>query len=320
MELERDLTFRLDAGRGTLPVMSASLTLLERALSSTATPYGSSRWSEYARCPRAYQLRYSHGIMPVEDAGYFEVGRVIHGAIAYAALGAMFGTPCDWRDAVAAARKRGADGWAALEATRLLAGYFEQWGTENAGYCQLQIADVESYYEAQLGARMYSSRLDALVHPVGSPESLTIVDHKSKAGMPACLKDEKDQPPSPRVLLVNADSDPELIELGRDYLTRGQFLGSAWLVRERHNLLPMIMINLIVKTKQPGYRRILVQPTHEQIDRWADNQRKRAALQTNEDWCNYDACAPAIGTRCWAFDFCHGDDKTRLELYKQVKQ
>jgi hypothetical protein len=76
--------------------------------------------------------------------------------------------------------------------------------------------------------------------------------------------------------------------------------------------------NEIVKTVTPQFGRTEVQPTDKQIAAWYEQSRVQASmmsLDSSAPFCNLDACAPVIGSRCRFFDWCHGSGEARALHY-----
>ena len=117
--------------------------LVAACLAPTVTERGSSYWRELQRCEQAHHLRYHLGIYQApharsEDLGdkadYFELGQLVHGALAYVQLHHEQGAKW-WHVINHAAAERTAEGeprWdplAVFEAERLLRGYFATYPT-----------------------------------------------------------------------------------------------------------------------------------------------------------------------------------------------
>jgi len=108
----------------------------------------------------------------------------------------------------------------------------------------------------------------------------------------------------------------------RGVATNPQFLGQAFLVMQHFKLEapPLLWVNAMVKTKVPQYDRLRVEFSPRAIEQWAANQQRlsaRPAGDSSSCVMNYSACAPEIGSRCWAFGWCHGTAETRARNYIQ---
>jgi hypothetical protein len=311
------------------------------AFAFTGTEWGSSRWGEYRRCPQAHHLRYHLRVSRTpasaqqerDEEGrldYFALGNLVHAARGYFELTHDRGG--DWRHVLEVARAQpDADPLLVAEADRLLGGYFARWGEANAGWPEgAEIVSVERLYEHEwpdpdhgtcpscdgTGSRLvrtytyrcatcsgtggpravlgrYSARLDTVLRIDGS---LVIADTKTRA--------------------KRIPSDRAHYERG--LRTNPQFLGQSWLVMTAEGLdePPPVWVNAIVKTKVPDYDRLLVRFTRADVDRWAANQRELSASGCDLRTMNYSQCAPEMGSRCWAFDWCHGSEESRALHFK----
>jgi hypothetical protein len=300
------------------PIPSALRHAVAEAFAFTGTEWGSSRWSEFRRCPQAHNLRYVVQLRrkpeslrdELDEEGKIDpltLGNLVHSARGYVELHHAEGA--EWQHVIEEARARGYDPLLVAEAERLLAGYFAHWGTDNAGWPEgVEIVDVERLYSWPLNetlhqavpifgaaGNLYTARLDTLLLINGS---LVIADTKTRArSLP------KDRAHYERGLRTNP-----------------QFLGQSWLVMQAEGLEtpPPVWVNAIVKTKIPAYDRLLVRFTRDDVEQWAEAQRRwyaefAARGASNGAGClmNYSACAPEMGSRCWAFDWCHGSEESR---------
>jgi hypothetical protein len=224
-------------------------------------------------------------------------GRLVHSCIHYMNAGVIAGepTPRDWR----AVLQRAGDApynhepIDVREATRLMAGYYARYGTANAGWPEeAQIVASEQLLGSDALPLPYTTRVDALLRLSGE---LIVTDHKSRAQR---IPDER-------------------ADFARGLATRPQFVGLSWLVKQAYGLAepPPVWVNAIIKTKIPDYDRLLVRITQSAIDQWLENQARIAAAGLNGDLMNYSQCAPDIGQRCWAFDWCHGSAEMRSRKF-----
>lgn len=277
---------------------------LDMVLKPTATHHGSSRWGELRRCPRGHHLRYVEGVRLVKTPEHFLTGQLLHAGLAYAGLGEMWGFRWKLSDILNEVRKRELfEEDIVAEVEKLLKAYWFTYGTENAGYGKnVHLSEVEWFVASKKLDMRYTGRVDALLlakEKKSKKERLIIVDHKTRS---------RDYP--------QKTSEEELI---RRFATKPQFLGLAYCVREIEGELPCFMMNLIVKTVIPKFRRFIWEFTHEELDRWAEAQNATSGT-LDSNWMNYSECAPEIGKPCWAFDWCHGDEESREEHYYVVPQ
>lgn len=313
------------------------------ALTPTLTEYGSSRFGLYRTCQRAHALRYTQRVVPLRigppsTADYFGLGSLIHAALAYAWEGQKQGVIRDWRDVLhAATQQHGGIRLDTLkEAERLLEAYWAFYGLNdwegNAGVAAT-IVDVEREfcaeshkcescagtgriehphwedggrppvttpcgacdgrgYHGELGPLPYTARLDLVVEVEGI---IHVVDTKTRAkGLPS-----------------------NRAQYARRLRTRAQFIGQAWLAKRAYGLsyVPPVIVNAIVKTKIPGFARLLVPLEQRDLDTWAEAQREAAAAGLCGSAMNYSSCAPEIGSPCAYLDYCHGSDEQRVRLF-----
>lgn len=300
---------------------------LARCLKSTATEWGSSRWQEFRACPYGHHLRFVEGVSPRPEAlaerdtlDYFAVGQAVHGAMAFAALGALHHFAADWRVPLAQGVAQGV--WPAPEveeARRLVWAYMGTYGAANAGYgSDYRIVDVEpDGWEAKLPAGNdttlpYTTRPDAVLR-----RKKTTVLPRGNAGYAYrgrrfVLAEHKTRSRN------YGESDEELALL---FKTRPQFLGHVYVGREKLGEIPDLLVNLLIKTKIPAYRRIIVRFTDEELDDWATNHVASIANRSfSERWKNYSSCYPEIGSKCWAVSWCHGTAAERKTLYQITRK
>lgn len=285
----------------------------------TGTEWGSHVFGEHRRCERASALR-REGIVRVgriyDRADYFGIGSLVHAALSYVWDGMREGDlGRDPIDALRAATQR--EGGIVIdtyeEALRLVTAYFAHYGIPDWNPEHTKVIAVErllsdgtvcacpglgsSYHDPQCPnetasfAMPYTARLDLILEIAGE---ITLVDTKTRAkGMPR---------------------DRE--EYARDLRTREQFLGQAHLAMREFGLAtpPAIVVNAIVKTKVPGFDRLRVTPSLDDVERWRENHAREAArgLRSSDDAImNYSACAPEIGSKCDFIKYCHGNDHDR---------
>lgn len=296
-------------------------------LASTATEWGSSRYGEWFRCNMGHHLRYrlnvrraphvdeveavATGELPdgKPEGLHFEVGSLVHGGINWVSDGVMAGIEREWEDVTTAApdyrdaeRPRGFDLGSIYEAQRLLGAYFAHYGEANAGWHEdLKIIAVElQLAEHQAFALPYTSAADVILqHPSGE---IIIGDHKTRAK--SFPKDSGGRARYTRGLAV-----------------RPQFAGLSWLVRRHYGLdyCPAVLVNGIIKTKIPQFDRLRVDLLPEDLAWWEAAQRSAAATGLVSCAPNPTACAPEMGSRCWAFDWCHGPQELKDRKFVMAK-
>ncbi len=268
-------------------------------LRSTATEHGASRHAEYARCPYAHHLAYTKNITlrrhiespaPLE-LDYFGVGSLVHAVREWTNRGAMLGRHHDWRDVLEVATEECLDVDVIHEAHRLLKSYYAHYGEINSGWDpRIKVVGVEGLLESpEIG---YTGRADAILEIA---DRIVISDTKTrKSSLPR-----------------------DLARWTEGAGTNPQFLHLTYAVRRDWGLdyYPDIWLDIIVKTKIPKFQRVTVSFRDSVVSDWLETQRHTMTLPVLQHR-NYHACAPAIGSRCWAFDWCHNN---RRDLYEQRK-
>lgn len=288
-------------------------------LRPTVTEWGASRYGEYRRCHKAHHLRFHLRVRPAprrppenpleasEGDGklnYFDVGKLVAACHQWMREGVLAGEakPRDWAAPLMHAPLHGYALPEIDEASRLLGAYFMHYGPENAGFPE-------------------GSRILAVEHEMRAPEGSRIAPYTARAD--AIL-----QLPSGEIVIVDDKTRAQAFPKGREWYaqgaaTRPQFCGLSWLVRNDpafrnegdETPAPSVWINGIIKTKIPKFDRILVPMTHDALQRWEDAQARDASGGCVDDAPNYNSCAPEIGSRCWAFDWCHGSEAARRERF-----
>jgi hypothetical protein len=291
-------------------------------LAPTVTEWGSSRASVLQRCRREYHLRYDRRLMPperlTERAAYFDVGSYVHAGLRAVNETVMAGIEpiaSDWGKVLDEARKqREASGTAPTpwdridpvdEAARLLEAYFGHYGYDNGGWPDsFKLVGAETLYAAPAAAGFEAT----------TRADLELTRHGSRLFADTKTKDKsfpKDQ----------AESDIAL-----NYSVREQFLRTAALIQSAHGLPepPSCIVDVIIKTKVPAFRRIPVTFTQKAVDAWRDNAARVEAIDSGLSdrmgpsgaaVMNYDACVnPITNKRCSYFFYCHGTDGDRADF------
>ena len=310
---------------------------VEAASLETQSSHGASRWNTYRRCQREHALRYRDGIVPkdrlFDRLDYFSLGSTMHAILTYMWRGFAVGdNDRSWRDALLACTQRpgGLDEDVFLEAERLAGAYYARWGAPdfaegfeyvasevlledgvtcpmcdgakldgNGNWCRTCYV---SYSEGSAGfvdgsfAQPYTARLDLIGRVAGE---LVIVDTKTR----------KAKIPDNRMMF------------SREAAVNPQFLGQAHLVMRAYGLTepPGVLVNAIIKTKVPGFDRVLARPTLEDVERWRENHAREAEAGLDGDLMNYSSCAPPMGSRCGYFNWCHGSAEMRERNFVTMK-
>lgn len=288
-------------------------------LRPTVTEWGASRYGEYRRCHKAHHLRFHLRVRPAprppnpnpleaqEGDGklnYFDVGKLVAAAHQWMREGVLAGEakPRDWAAPLMHAPLHGYAPPEIDEASRLLGAYFMHYGADNAGFPE-------------------GSRILAVEHEMRAPEGSRIAPYTARAD--AIL-----QLPSGEIVIVDDKTRATAFPRNREWYaqgaaTRPQFCGLSWLlahapgdidVKWTSDEPPMVWINAIIKTKLAKVDRLPVPMTHAGLQRWEEAQMhdSQGCIDAHP---NYNSCAPEIGSRCWAFDWCHGSESAKRERF-----
>lgn len=290
-------------------------------LAPTVTEWGSSRMSVRQRCLRENDLRYRLKLVPpppkpneAAREDYFEVGSLVHAcqhAVNLQAIAGRLPHPGDWLPVLAESRRRReADPAAAIpwdkldpidEAERLVTAYYSHYGYANGGW-------PDSYRLEQA---------ETLYQDLSLPASTRADLELSRNGL-WIFADTKTKDKDLVSGKYSADRISQKLQTAAEnYAVREQFLRTAWLIMQARGLdePPQAVVDLIVKTKVPVFRRIPVAISRAAVDQWAANMAaiKMAdeVLQCGPDPVlapmNYDACVnPITQKRCAYFNHCHG--------------
>jgi len=284
------------------------------ALAPTQTEHGSSRIAELQRCRVGHALRYEQHIEPIKKAVYFDTGHFVHGCLRLVNEAVIEGREFpDWKAVIAFAREqREAKGETVAwdekdpidEAEMCVERYYATHGEHNGGWPEAaKLLHAELFLEdRELEA---TCRADLVIEMGGE---IIIPDTKTRArGLPK-----------------------ERAEYARSLRTNEQFLRLSALAQTHFGLSepPPVWLDAIIKTatrpKDPEAKwpvdRLLVQFTQQDVDRWRVNQARILDFEHSARHlpviANYHECAPAIGDRCWAFDWCHGTDETKARKFR----
>lgn len=291
--------------------------LIADALVDTGTTWGSSRTNNFHTCEVAEDLTYRKKLRVVgPKPEYFVLGSLVHGTLRYVQEGVLAGEERDWKDVLLYVTAR-PEVWppdVTFQAEGLLGGYFDKYGTQNAGWPEdAKIAGVEVHVkDTQTFDLPCETRLDTVLKV---DDTVCFADHKTRAyKFPTGFSDD------------GRDKREEFLFGLR---TNPQFIRSAYLCQRHYRLEtpPTLLVNGFIKTKVPSFERLLVSFSQEEVDRWVENHKlecrqmkeRQATLdgfQGRPPVRNYAACAPAIGFPCRYIKWCHGTDKDRREGFE----
>lgn len=248
-----------------------------------------SKWAELRRCPKAHDLKYNKRLYRIgKKPDALLIGEIFHRGVELVTIDALAGIDTTWEHWEAAMRmarkEHPKDVKVGLEATRLLAAYAKHYGPENAGYePEYTITGTE---EVLTGGDLhvehggYAAIADAILEDIHGP---IIVETKTAARMPSGTE----------------------TELKRAIAMQDQVLGLAYCGYKRFGSIPRVMRNIVTKTNQVGFLRLLVDISDEALEKWERDQLESEQL-IGLTCANRDACAPPMGFICNYFEHCHG--------------
>lgn len=276
------------------------------------TRFGSSRYDDFMRCPRRFQLAHVKRLTRDEPDMALEVGGAVHECIARAyeadyETAEQGGTDEQCAEAFTKAihelcneiQKGGAT--CAAETRRLLDGWLRFFGPGQ----QLDWRERTLGIEVELGSDKpfpYTCRVDQIIEDEHDENACWIVDHKT-------AKRHSDN-------LVNG------------YRFNTQFIGQQYCfraskVQKKYGKLKGTVVSVIVKTNPPQYLRHTVPYNVRLVNRWAKNMRM---VWRNLDWCQASGIYPQLMSNCFRFnkycrffEYCHTMGKSLKGLRKKEK-
>lgn len=262
--------------------------------------WSTSQKSLLRRCPKAHKLRYQHGLVA---KGYANdallIGTGFHRVRELVCLEVLRGgetTDDVWQAAIETARAECPSGPVSLEITRLARAYMQRYGTDNAGYGENFI--VEGSEKVLLGGGLHAAYggfaaiADAVLLTADDEARRWLVETKTAGRTPAGTIDE----------------------LAAERRTWDQCLTLAYCGWKTYGEIPGVLYDIVVKNKSPVFLRVPVLVTEAELLKWEAEQIEGEQL-FGLSCANRDACAPPVGFRCDYFEFCHGTDEDREQLY-----
>ena len=265
------------------------------------TALSHSQLAELRRCPKAHKLKYRQGLMRKGPPGKaLEIGTLFHRVLETVGEQARWGETAvsDWDAALRNANHGVSDPSAMIEATRLIGAYRLHYGSGNAGYGDSEILAVEEVLETpdlHRDAGGFAAIADAVVREYDG--TLAIYEHKTAGRCP--------------------DDDEET---RRELKTGSQAGALAYCARAVYKELPVVIRNVAAKTRVVGLQRVRLVFTDAELDRWAQEQEELVEQMLPLSCANRDACSPPLGFKCNYFEFCHGTDDERADLYEARKR
>ena len=296
-----------------------ALQIIAEAQRYTATRWGHSRYAEWHRCETAHHLRYHKKLKPIENDLALDIGSAVHIGMAAGMLGYKYErTDLEELALFAIESEPRLQEEAKLDGARLLRHYIAFWG-ETAWNFGGEVVAAEKYLEADVAAEVgkpgmfppTSTRVDFIVRVPwergGQPIPTWMWgDHKTRRSSCPGVKD-----PGTRAEFI------------RGLHTDDQFLRHSYCLWKLTGRLRPGVLNFFVKTKEPKFERIYIQHTEKQLRRWGANEGLRVRrysgdmdLPTDKPLMEYGECEPAMGKRCWAFNWCHGTQQMRDEQFE----
>jgi hypothetical protein len=257
------------------------------------SPWGSSRWAAFKKCPFYYQARYIRHMEPVEKSEALEIGGLYHEARARYHQGYLDELSDDEAiqagyDIVSRAEKV-TPAYAAT-VRRMFKGWLVHSGPGTPNDHRKDTGGVEQLIEYYDGAFPYSTRIDLWNHIEGGVEIVEIKTAGRRTG-----------------------------QLLSSYKMDSQFLGQMYLwkkVMEPQGYPPLrrYTIDLAVKTNPPQYsreiapvdNRIIADWEHEMQEHWRDLQYYTKSAKRWPKRRSYHTCF-----WCNLFSYCATNGKNR---------
>lgn len=261
--------------------------------------------AESRRCPRAHKFKYRDSLRVIApDDPNLLFGRCGHQALEILGKKILAGYDTDaqaWETAAVEARKdllASEDPELAGKLTTLISAYRNTFGEENAGYGELELLEVETVL---MGGTLLADRggfaciADAIAK--SAEGRLITIEHKF-LGKKFYGEDE---------------------DVTAKLLLDDQVCALAFCGRERFGEIPLVLYNVLVKTKNPSFQRIYLDLSEKQLQNWEENTRQATAF-LDLDCPNLTACNPkGGGFKCDYVGYCHGTDEER-ELNYEVRE
>lgn len=309
---------------------------LDRILTSTGTPWGTSRWDEVARCEVAAAIRYEPGRykLPVVQPEMVsrdgasasqgvsassrdsdldsptsnreiakQIGSLVHACIAWLAEAELEGSVRSWRDVLERANEQG-DRWDPLAING---------GGSTMGARMLMPAYLKQWGErwdewcsAETGDLKLIAVEQRLQCEIGGLPLTTAADLilESTTDGRIWFADHKTRGATP-------SKTRPFEKLREQARVRPQFIATSVLVREHYNLdyYPGVLLNTLVKTKTPAFFRVPTVIGNHQVAMWRMMQETFAQRRADgiPPVPNMRECGEHPFGLCWAYDICHGD-------------
>ena len=272
------------------------------------TPWGWHRWNDLLQCPRKYNLVYNQDRLPHARSNALEFGGLIHECLAlyYEEANAFLAENDDrradklydsfcrepqWVALLNGVLDSGIESYmeVAEVVKRVMDAYLQQYPLLKDSFLTHEVVAVEEYIEVPDGPFPFSTRADLVYRTAGG---LWIVDHKSSRAMTQ--------------------------ELTGGWAINGQMIGLTYAILQHwpDEHIAGIVINILVRTKIPQFRRVTFPLRADLIDEW----RASMDLWVNNvlphyeslGWPpNYSACIHRYG-RCPFYHYCEAEQDAAL--------
>lgn len=287
-------------------------TLLDELLDSDRrggpTPHGWHKWNDLLQCPRKFDLLYNQERRPDARSNALEFGGLLHECLAlyYEEADAflsetdnrranrLYEAYCDaprWLRLLEGVTDAGIESYAdvAADVKRIMNAYLAQYPTMKDTFLQYPMVAIEEFVEVA-GTFPFTSRIDLVYQGAGG---LWVVDHKSSRSMSA--------------------------DLTSGWAINGQMLGLSYAALhhwpDAHVL--GLVINVLVRTKTPQFKRVTLPFRPDLVEEWRVNMELwlEHVLPFYErlGWPpNYASCIHRYG-RCPFYTYCEaGQDDALL--------
>lgn len=286
--------------------MTESNSYVLRALESTQTEYGSTYYCDMHRCGKLHELKYGSRLVPKARAAAdsdrpnaLGVGQLVHSCLRYVNEATIEGrAERDWTQVLGHVQQNeSAPVLDIREAYRLVKAYYEHYGHDsNAGW-------DPAFWELKHAEMELSGTLAYAVNVTGRADLVLI--HK----------------PTGRYVIADTKTRGQTFPKDRaKYIlglsTRPQFVSLSYMLAEKLRLdyYPDVIVDGVIKTKQPQFVRLTVPIGHIKVRMWASMMSGRGPAGPNTHSCVND-----FGRLCEYYDWCYGTEEQRNHQYEVAK-
>jgi len=266
------------------------------------TPWGWHRWEDLLKCPRKYNLLYNLNYIPQKYSEALAFGSLMHECLAFyytevdAFLGEedpvlaneRFDSYCSepqWRKLLWEVEGLADDSYVPIieDVHRVMRAYMQQYPLVTDKFLQYELVGVEEYAEVS-SPLQFSTRLDLVYR---AEAGLWATDHKTSRALTQ--------------------------DLTSGWALNGQMLGLMHTAPQHwpDERVLGVIINVIVRTRDPQFKRVMVPLSADMVTGWVDKMclwiDKVLPFYETVDWPpNYASCIHRYG-KCPFYDYCETD-------------